>query len=195
MKEHKISYRLIRAFFKYIYIGIYRPKLIDKENIPKEGPVILAGNHVTKIDPCACLLATTRVVHFLAKDKYYDIFGVKQLFQLMNCIRVDSKGKNVDALSSAYEVLNNNGVIGIFPEGTRNLEKNGELLPFKYGTVKMASKCNATIVPFAIKVGSRFKTMRQTIIFGKPYNLESSDLKKEKTKLEENIAALIKENS
>ena len=178
MKERVISYKLIRELLRFVYLWGCNPKLLGEENVPKDGAFIFAGNHVSKIDPGAPVHATNRVVHFLTKDKYYDNKLFSWFFKAMNCIRVSSSTKNPEALSEAINVLNNGGIVGIFPEGTRNKKQDG-LLPFKYGVVKMASECDVPIVPFAIKGKCKFRSKDLVIRFGKPYKLKSNDLDKE----------------
>ena len=106
-----------------------------------------------------------------------DKFG--WLFKRMAIIPVDRKKRNKEAVKEAIDVLKDNGVIGIFPEGTFN---NTEYLvrKFKMGAVKMAHDSNKKIVPFAI-IGS-YKLFRKNVkvIFGKPYKIKNkSDLKNE----------------
>ena len=190
MKERVKSFKFIRESLRYVYLWGCNPTLLGEENVPKEGAFIFAGNHVSKIDPAACLHATDRVVHFLTKDKYYDskLFG--WFFRAMNCIRVSSTSKNPEALNGAIDVLKNGGIIGIFPEGTRNKSQDG-LLPFKYGAVKMASVCDVPIVPFAIKGQCKFRSKDLVIRFGKPYKLKSDNLEKENKILYNKIKELL----
>ena len=67
MKERKIIY----SFFKLIYIPLltilYRPKFYGKENIPKDGSIVIAGNHKHAVDPVVVMTSTKRIVHFMAK--------------------------------------------------------------------------------------------------------------------------------
>lgn len=189
MKESKF-YRIIRPILSFLFRMIYNPKIINKENIPKEEGVVLAGNHTHNFD-CLCLMSSTkRPIHFLAKiELFRGPFGF--IFRSLGLIPVDRKKKNKKALETAYHVLKDNKVIGIFPESTYHKEK-GTLLPFKIGAVKMAFETKCKIVPFAI-VG-KYRWGRIKIIYGKAYTILSYDLEKENKKLQNKIYKLIEEN-
>ena len=183
-------YRLVRPLVKlFFYVG-YRPKIIGKENVPKDGRVVLAGNHTHNFD-CVALVATNkRTIHFLAKDELTKgFFG--PAFKAMGIIPVNRREKDKNALPAAIKVLEEEKVIGIFPEGTF---KPGvkELLPFKIGAVKMAYDSKSMIVPFAI-IG-KYRPFRKglKLVYGKPYKITSDDLNKENDKLKRKIEDLIK---
>lgn len=182
-------YRLIRPLvILFFYIG-YRPKVIGKENVPKEGKIVLAGNHTHNFD-CVALVATNkRTIHFLAKDELLKgFFG--PAFKAMGIIPVNRREKDKNALPAAIKVLEEDKVIGIFPEGTF---KPGvkELLPFKIGAVKMAHDAKSKIVPFAIVGDYRPFRKGLKLVYGKPYKIESDDLDKENDKLKSKIQELI----
>ena len=106
--------------------------------------------------------------------------GVKGLFfSKFGLIPVDRKNKDHKALETSYNYLNNEKIIGIFPEGT--IGKNG-ILPFKMGAVKMANKTNSKIIPFVIT--GKYKPFKNklTIEFKKPIEI-SDDLEKENDRL------------
>lgn len=139
-------YRFLRPIIKFLILFI-RPKYIGLENIPKEGAIILAGNHTSILDPLILISATKRSIHFLAKEELWH--GLKKIiFNNMGLIPVNRKIKDHNALVMAEDYLKDGSVIGIFPEGTT--EKGRGLLPFKIGSVKMAQDTNTKIVPFII---------------------------------------------
>ena len=113
---------------------------------------------------------------------------MKCFFKGMGIIPVDRKKKNGKALDSAINCLNENKVIGIFPEGTIN-KTSDVIMPFKFGAVKMASSADAYIVPFSI-TGKYRMFGGLTITFGKPYKV-SDDLEKENNILMEKVKMLI----
>ena len=127
MKDKMTGYKIFKAILSPIYRLWYNPKIKGKENIPKEGPIILAGNHIHIMDQCNVIISTKRPIHYMAKKEYFD----KQckegkfawFFRLSGCIPVDRSTKDEDAKSSALEVLNESKALGIFPEGTRNALK------------------------------------------------------------------------
>ena len=143
-----IFYVIIKCILTPLFFLIFRPKVIGKSNIPKNGSVVLAGNHTNNLDSVMLIAVVSRQVHFLAKiELFKGIFGV--IVRGLGCIPVNRKIHDKDALKSAKDVLNDNKVIGIFPEGTIN-RTNDIIMPFKIGAVKMAKDTNSKIVPFVI---------------------------------------------
>lgn len=183
-----ILYWIVKIFGTPIFYLLFRPKYINKKNIPKNVPVVLAGNHKSNFDCASLVCSTNRVVHFLAKKELLDT-KIKWFFKGMGIIPVDRKNKNPQALQEAIKNLNENKVIGIFPEGTTN-KTNDIIMPFKYGAVKMASETNAYIVPFSITGEYKFFG-RLKITFGEAYKV-GTDLEQENKILMNKVIDLIK---
>ena len=143
-----IFYVIIKCILTPLFFLIFRPKVVGKNNIPKNGSVVLAGNHTNNLDSVMLIAVVSRQVHFLAKiELFKGIFGV--IVRGLGCIPVNRKIHDKDALKSAKDVLSEGSVIGIFPEGTIN-RTNDIIMPFKIGAVKMAKDTNSKIVPFVI---------------------------------------------
>ncbi|MBE6144394.1 MAG: 1-acyl-sn-glycerol-3-phosphate acyltransferase [Firmicutes bacterium] len=163
-KKEAILYKILRPIITVLFKFLFTPKIIGKEKIPKEGRIVLAGNHTHIFDSLFLISCTKRCIHFLAKKELW--IGVKKiLFGNMGLIPVDRKNGDPKALESAIEYLNDEKVIGIFPEGTTEKVK-GKLLPFKRGAVTMAKETNTKIIPFAIKGDYKLFSKNLTIIFG-----------------------------
>lgn len=164
-------YYIIKYLLTPLFLLIGRPEIEGKENIPKEGSYIFACNHLRMLDPAYIIYLSKRKVRFLAKDKYYNLPGFHLLFKIFGCIKVYSNKKNPNALKNAINYLNKGGIVGIYPEGTRNREKKVNLLEFKYGCVKMAKETNSLIVPVCIK--GEYKLFHKTrIVIGKPIKVK-----------------------
>lgn len=176
-----ILYRIVRTLGYPIFLLLYRPEFEGRNNIPKTGSVILAGNHTNNLDAAIMLAGPKRVVHMLAKKELFKSKISNAFFRSMGCIPVDRKIHDENAKSEAIEVLKNNEVIGIFPEGTVN-RTDDIILPFKYGAVSFAKKTGAYIVPFTIT--GKYKLFRRSIkiTYGKPYKV-TNDLEIENKKL------------
>lgn len=193
MKVDAILYRFLRPIIKGLFCFLYQPTIIGKENIPKKGPVVVCGNHTHNWDSPLLICSTKRTIHFLAKDELFKGIG-KLFFKGMACIPVNRRTKDHNALESAINVLEEDKLIGIFPEGTFN-RTNDIVMPFKYGAVSMASKTKSTIVPFSITGKYRlFKKNSVTICFGKPYKIKTDDLTAANEELMEKVKALIIKN-
>lgn len=114
------GYKFMRAILSPIYKFWYRPKIEGKENIPQEGAIILAGNHIHLMDQCNVIISTKRKLHYMAKKEYFDDKKVAWFFKFVGCIPVDRSKKDADAKAAAIKVLDEGHALGIFPEGTRN---------------------------------------------------------------------------
>lgn len=177
--KESMLYRTLRPIIKGVTVVFIRPKFIGLDNIPRDGRIILAGTHTNILDCFLLISSINRSVHFLAKNELWK--GPKRLlFANMGLIPVDRSRKDPNVLLTAEKYLNNDKVIGIFPEGTT--EKGRGLLPFKIGAVKMAKDTNTKIVPFVIKGKYRLFSKNLIIKFGDAYSIKN-DLDKENNKL------------
>ena len=185
------GFRFLRFILAPIFKLYYNPTIIGKENIPKDGSILIVGNHKHLMDQCLAIISTKRVIHYMAKKEYFD-GKFAWFFKMAGCIPVDRSKKDENAKSSGLEVLKNGEVLGLFPEGTRNRTTNF-LLPFKFGAVSMANKTDSYLVPFGITGDYKFRSKNLTIRFGKPFKA-SDDLEKANKRLEEEVAKLMKES-
>lgn len=189
-------YKVVRFIGRPIYKIVFRSKYYGVDNIPSEGAVILAGNHTNNLDAAMMIGAPKRIVHMMAKKELFSSKISNYFFRSMGCISVNRSIHDETAKSEAIDVLKNNEVLGIFPEGTVNktLYKDNEqlLLPFKYGAVSFAKKTNAYIVPFAINGKYKIFSKDLKITFGKPYKV-TGDLESENEKLMNIVSKMILE--
>ena len=127
-------YRLVRPIVKLFFYIVYRPEVVGKDSVPKKGRIVLACNHTDYFDCVAIVATNKRTVHFLAKDELLKgFFG--PAFKAMGIIPVNRRIHDKGALESAIQVLNQNKVIGIFPEGTINKTKD-IVMPFKIYSIR-----------------------------------------------------------
>lgn len=188
-----VIYKVVKFICYPFFMILYHPKIINKQNLPKREAFILAGNHKKNWDVFVLIATNRRKVHFFTKIELFNTKLKKWFFRNMGCIPVNRKVKNKLALEQGISYLNDNKVVGIFPEGTHN--KTAELImPFKIGAVKMAYETDKKIVPFAIVGNYQVFGKSIKIIFGKPYQVTSDDLTKENEILMEKVKTLIKEN-
>ena len=186
---YKFGKFLLGPIFKFYY----NPKIIGKENIPLEGPILIAGNHKHVFDQFPTIASTKRGVHYMAKKEYFAKPFGKWIFEHLGCIPVNRGIKDKDATLAALSVLKDGGAIGIFPEGTRN-KTNKFLLPFKFGTVSMAKKTNAYIVPVGLTGDYKFRSKNFTVRYGKPFKVDNMTVKEANEKLYNEVEKLMKEN-
>ena len=186
------GYKFFKPILGPIFKMYYKPTIINAEVIPKEGPILIVGNHKHLFDQCLAIIATKRVIHYMAKKEYWDSPKTRWFFNMVGCIPVNRQIHDSNAKEAAIEVLKNGGAIGLFPEGTRNKTKEF-LLPFKFGAVSMAQKTNATLVPFGI-AGDYIKGGKNLVItFGEPFKVAKEEsLEEANEKLRNEVGNLIK---
>jgi 1-acyl-sn-glycerol-3-phosphate acyltransferase len=145
---------------KHIVLGpllrvLYRPKVNGLENVPPNGPVIMAINHNSFLDSIFVPLIVKRPMTYLTKDEYFTTpgfkgFWMRMFFRGVGQVPIDRSGGNASeaALHTGVRVLAAGNVLGIYPEGTRS--PDGKLYRGHTGVARMALAAEATVVPVAI---------------------------------------------
>lgn len=161
--------------------AVYRPTIEGTDNVPMEGGVLLASNHLSFIDSFTIPLTSPRPVNFLAKSDYFTAPGVRgvmlrEWFTAVGAIPVNRNSASAaqESLDAALEVLQAGGAFGIYPEGTRS--RDGRLYRGKTGVAWLALTANVPIVPVGLQgtedvqpVGrSMPKIAKVTVRFGEP---------------------------
>ncbi|GAB3583885.1 lysophospholipid acyltransferase family protein [Amycolatopsis endophytica] len=174
-------YQLIRLASVPVVKGIYRPEVRGAERVPEHGPVILAPNHRAAIDTTVLSLVSPRRVRFLGKAEYFTGKGVRgrlmaAFLDALGFVPVErgNAKAGLAALESGRKVLDDGGVFGIYPEGTRSLD--GRLHRGHTGVGSLALATGAKVVPVALtgteKVQPIGKLMprvaKVTVEFGEP---------------------------
>lgn len=183
--------RVIVSFCIFTYCKIvYRVKIVGKENVPKEGPLLFCGNHRTYLDPPLIVVTAGRDMRFMAKEelKKNPLFAF--LGFLFEGIYVKRDEKDISALKTALKTLKDGKCIGLFPEGTRNgLEKNDGKV--KNGAAYMALKTGAKVVPIGI-IGPAKPFTKNAIIYGEPLDFsEYRGDKKAEKEAEDKVSEII----
>lgn len=170
----------------------YYPFKVQNKEVLKgiDGPIIFCGNHIHIMDQCLAILCYKKPIHYMAKIEYFNDPKTRWFFRMMGCIPVNREIHDDNAKIKAMSILDRRLALGIFPEGTRNKTKE-LLLPFKFGAVSLASKAQATIVPFAITGTYKFRTKDLKITFGIPFEVDNMDLETANTKLYNSILDIV----
>ncbi len=165
-----------RAVILPFYRLAFRIRVEGREHVPSTGGVILCGNHISGHDPPLLGLVSPRNVRFMAKE---EIFNVPVIGWFVKhgggAFPVKRGTADRASLKRSLEVLEEGGVFGIFPEGTRvRTGKMGKLEP---GTAYLALKSGATVIP--VGFSSTYKLFSTVHIrFGPPIPLEEFQGKK-----------------
>ena len=150
-----MGYRGIKATVGPALHMLYQPWIRGEENIPTEGPAILASNHLAVIDSFFLPLMIEREVAFIGKSDYFTGKGVKgwavkSFMRTVGTIPVDRSGgkASMAALQAGIDRLNSGELFGIYPEGTRS--PDGRLYRGKTGVARVALATGAPVVPVAM---------------------------------------------
>lgn len=192
MKDTFFYKFIARPFVWFWFTLLYGCKVVGKENIPKEGRLVLAGNHTNNWDSLMLISVVPRQVHFMAKDSLFKGF-VGIFLRGVGGIPVNRKIHDKDALINAKKTLELDNCVGIFPEGTIN-RTDDIIMPFKIGAVKMSYDTDSTIVPFIITGEYKLFKRNTRIEFFKGYKIKSDDLTKENEKLMSKISKELEKN-
>jgi 1-acyl-sn-glycerol-3-phosphate acyltransferase len=172
---------------KYVFIGpllrlIWRPWIEGRENIPSDGPAILASNHLSFSDSFFMPVLVPRKVTFLAKAEYFTTPGIKgwltrRFMAGVGQVPIDRDDADASraALNTGVRILRGGKVLGIYPEGTRS--PDGRLYRGKTGVARMALEAGVPVIPCVMvntdtiqPTGRRLPRLRPRpgVRFGKP---------------------------
>ncbi|MCP3821966.1 1-acyl-sn-glycerol-3-phosphate acyltransferase [Streptomyces sp. A3M-1-3] len=126
--------------------GLWKPRVLGAWRVPARGPVILAVNHSHNIDGPMLMGTAPRPVHFLIKKEAF-VGPLDPFLRGIGQLKVDRTTADRAAITSALGVLENGGVLGIFPEGTRG---EGNFASLRAGLAYFAVRSGAPIVPVAV---------------------------------------------
>jgi 1-acyl-sn-glycerol-3-phosphate acyltransferase len=146
---------------KYVILGpplkvIFRPWVEGVENVPQEGPAILASNHLSFSDSFFLpLVIPKRRMYFVGKSDYFTGTGLKgrfnrAFFSRLGTVPIDRSGGAASeaALRAGLQILRRGDLFGIYPEGTRS--PDGRLYRGRTGVARLALKAGVPVIPVAM---------------------------------------------
>ncbi|MER6474254.1 lysophospholipid acyltransferase family protein [Streptomyces collinus] len=155
--------------------GLWRPRVLGAWRMPATGPAILAVNHSHNIDGPMVMGVAPRPTHFLIKKEAF-VGPLGAFLSGIGQLKVDRAAADRAAIGQALGVLENGGVLGIFPEGTRG---EGDFASLRAGLAYFAVRSGAPIVPVAVlgssdRPGRLVKGLpplrsRVDVVFGDPF--------------------------
>jgi len=159
-----------KIIFGIYYRVFFRLRVEGKENIPREGAAIICANHISYNDPIVLCLISKRKLHLVAKQELFKnkFFGF--VLRRLHAIPVNREKTDMSTYKAVMKILQGNGMVGIFAQGTR--VKEGEAQDIKAGVALFALKGNACVVPTYIDATYRLFS-KITVRFGAPMTLEA----------------------
>ena len=144
-------YIIAKIKFLIIFKLFFRLKVTGQENIPQDGPFIIVANHSSLLDPVILGISVKPKVIFVAAAYLFEIHWLGYLLRKANSIPIHRENyiNNIKSIKQTLKILQRGGVLGIFPEGGVDRQKDD--LPIKAGAAYLATKVGVPIVPIRIK--------------------------------------------
>jgi len=175
MNEGSPWYRFCRSIVRCYFRLYHRGRVLHPDRLPLEGGVILAGNHVSFLDPPLFGAACRREAFYLGRDTLFRHPLANWLLRSWNCVPIKREGGDIAAMRTALRLLAEGKAVLMFPEGTRS--KDGRLQEARAGIGMIVARSRARIVPMRI-FGAEKAMPRGTVIprpaqvtiaFGEPF--------------------------
>jgi 1-acyl-sn-glycerol-3-phosphate acyltransferase len=145
---------------------VWRARVYGAHNVPVAGPLIIACNHVSYLDPPLLGSLCPRRISYMAKKELFVIPVLGGVIRALGAYAVDREGSATAAIKRSLQVLQDGGVVGIFPEGRRN--RTGDALP-QTGVGLLAARAQVSVVPACIRGTDRALRLAQiSVAFGRP---------------------------
>lgn len=145
---------------------LWRARVYGTQNVPADGALIVACNHISYFDPPLMGSLCPRRIRYMAKKELFEIPVLGPMIRGLGAYAVDRRGSATAAVKRSLQVLEGGGAIGIFPEGTRNL--TGAVVP-QTGVALLAALSQAPVVPACIHGSGRaLRLARVDVAFGPP---------------------------
>src|ERR1051325_11208268 len=160
----KPLYRFAWCMFRAVFAGYFRWRVFHPERVPPRGPVILASNHASFIDPPLVGSGLKRDINYLARESLFRLPVVGAILRAVNSVPVDRDGGGAKGLKAILGRLLDGGGIILFPEGTRT--RDGRLQPARSGIGLTVIKSDAPVVP--VRVFGTFEAFGRHLSIPRP---------------------------
>jgi cytidylate kinase len=173
-------YRFAYSFLTPLWRFAFRMNVRGSENIPLTGPVLLASNHRSNLDPFFVGVSFPRQVHFMAKAELWKVKVLGRVIDMLGSFPVKRGEADRAAIKRALEMLESGAVVGMFPEGRR--QRGGSLGEIHAGVSLLSLRDGVVTVPMVLDGTERVvrkglpRFPRVTVTFGPPLELPSGDL-------------------
>ena len=168
MAQNKVLYTIGKGICMPIFKLLYRFKTINADNIPSEGGVIIASNHIANSDPPLMGLSSRRRMYFMAKVELFKNKFFGALIRALGAFPVERGAGDGKAIKTGEDLIREGNVMTIFIEGGRT--KTGELMRPRSGCALVAQQMQVPVVPACITIIGNPKNIfaKRVVEFGKP---------------------------
>lgn len=195
---------------KHVLVGpllrlLGRPKVEGLQHVPADGPVIIAANHLAVVDSLYLCLVLPRKVTFIAKQEYFTEGGLRGrinrwVMKATGQVPVDRTGggSGADSLAAAVRILEQGGIWGIHPEGTRS--PDGRIYRGRTGVIRVAMETGAPVIPVVLSGTDRvnprnrrfLRPAKVRVSFGRPRYFLPADQLGVRTATDELMADIVR---
>jgi 1-acyl-sn-glycerol-3-phosphate acyltransferase len=158
------TYRISWVVFRCALATYCRWRVFNPERVPRTGPVILASNHASIIDPPLIGAGIRRGLNYLGRETLFHIPVFKWWLRGVDAVPVDRDGAGARGLKKILDRLLAGGGIILFPEGMRTFD--GQLQPARPGVGLAVIKSTAPVVP--VRVFGTFEALSRKMVFPRP---------------------------
>ena len=161
------TYQIGWTFYRLLFSTYFRWRVFHPERVPVSGPVILASNHASFLDPPLVGSGVKRALNYLARATLFRYPGVGAILRQVQAVPVDRDGGGAAGLRAILDRLLAGGAIVLFPEGTRT--HDGQLQPARSGIGLTVIKSNAPVVP--VRIWGTFEAFGRHVRFPRPHRV------------------------
>ncbi|MBQ2717682.1 MAG: 1-acyl-sn-glycerol-3-phosphate acyltransferase [Clostridia bacterium] len=187
-----VFYSVVRTIFGPLYKLFLPTKKLGYKEQPFDGSTVVICNHLSNFDCATLTTSFKKQSYFLAKKEVFKNKFVGAILRGMGGISIDRDKPEFSEIKNTLKLLKERKRLIIFPEGTRNKECDGNLLPLKGGAGMFAFKAKARIIPVYLNKPNRF-FRRNYMYIGEPFDLAEFYGEKFTQELSDKISAKMAE--
>ncbi|HXD54244.1 MAG TPA: lysophospholipid acyltransferase family protein [Solirubrobacteraceae bacterium] len=167
-----VVYWVLRGLLVPFFLLYFRMQRVGREHLPKDGPLLLAANHRSFLDPFVIGTLVKRPVYYMAKRELFEKRWQAWLLNALGAFPVDRGAGDGDAMATAREILERGDCVVVFPEGTRIRRR--PLAEPRRGVGRLALETGAPVAPIAVigtdevRRGWRIRPRKVRLRVGKP---------------------------
>ncbi len=175
---------------KILMVLLTRRHVYGKENVPREGPLIVVANHLHNADPPLLSASLPREIAFMAKEELFHNFFSRIIVTGFGAFRVHRRRYDRQAIRQAEEVVKRGAALGLFPEGSRS--PTGQLQEALPGSALIALRLNVPILPVGItgteRIKGGFSALKRPVVkvnIGHPFQLSAGSRKPSRAEIQD----------
>jgi len=177
-------YGLAKGFLRPTTALLFDAKVSGVENVPATGGLVVASNHVSYWDPPMLGTWFPRTIHFMAKRELFDMRPLGAIIRAVHAFPVDRESADIGSIRHALRLLRDGAVVGIFPEGRRNIDGDAQA---RNGAVLLAATAPCPVIPVALigtnVASKRLRASHVEVRIGEPLRFQGTERRPTKNEI------------